>query len=579
MPDPIGGVQPFAELARNGPTVVYKGYQRTHERFVLLKAVRADLCDDAGIGARFAEEARLAAQVRHPNVVAVLEAGTDGATAYLVTEFVEGLDLRTLATRGPLPAELAAYVVLEAARGLAAVHAGGILHRDLKPANVLVSEAGEVKLADFGLASLAPEGEAEGDGVAEVRGTVAYLAPEVVRGEAPDPRADLFALGAVLVELLTGRPAFLRETAGATLDAVLHHDPVPPLVADPRVPPELAALAADLLAKDPAARTGSAADLAERLEAFGARYGRSTTELLARFLHDPADYVEPVPIVVLEPPAARPPADRPPEVPLRRGRWAAAALVVLVALAVGYVSLRPEPESAEPRAVRAVEPLTEADAPERAPSLPPEDAPRSGVEEVPGDGGEFGAGSSPVLIEEVDELGAEAAEPAAPEPTASELTASEPVASEPAVSELAVGMLVVLAEPWAAVRVDGESVGTTPLGALAVPAGTRRVTFENPDFPSYTVEAVVAGGGTARVAVSLWDLVGRVTLAVSPWARVSVDGAYWDTVPPQPRPLILAPGAHRLTFEHPTLGSREVPLHIAAGEARTVRVHLADGPR
>jgi eukaryotic-like serine/threonine-protein kinase len=561
MPDPIGGVQPFAELARNGPTVVYKGYQQAHGRVVLLKAVRSELAAEAGFAERLAEEARLAARVRHPNVVAVLESGTDGATGYLVTEFVEGLDLRALVARGPLPPELAAYVVREAARGLAAVHAAGILHRDLKPANVLVSASGEVKLADFGLASLAPE--AATAEVAEVRGTYAYLAPEVVRGAAPGPRADLFALGAVLVELLTGRAAFLRGDPGATLDAVLHHDPLPALAADPRVPPELAALAAALLAKDPAGRVGSAAELGERLEASAAGFGRDGAEPLARYLLDPDGYVAPLaPGAGEEPAPVRPTPARPAAGSSRR--WAAAAAALfLAALAVGYVRLGPEPEPPIP-----AEPAEERATPEQG----------TAVDRGPGPDGPADIAEEPTAEATPDEAEPDEAEPdeaAETAPPLDQTAEGTPAEGAPA----ATGALEVVAEPWARVSVDGAPVGTTPLGALAVPVGVRAVTFENPDFPPLTVEVVVAREGTARVAVSLWDLVGRVALEVSPWARVSVDGTYWDTVPPQERPLILRPGTHRLTFEHPTLGTRELPLYVAAGEVRVVRVNLAEGQR
>jgi serine/threonine-protein kinase len=136
------------------------------------------------------------------------------------------------------------------------------------------------------------------------------------------------------------------------------------------------------------------------------------------------------------------------------------------------------------------------------------------------------------------------------------------------------GVLVIVAEPWARVRVDGEAVGTTPLGALTLAAGRHVVTLDNPDFPTHSVEVAVEGGEEARLAVSLWELVGRVSLVVSPWAEVAVDGRYWDTVPPQERPLVLVPGTHRLTFTHPALGTRETTLRIAAGESRTLRVNL-----
>ena len=118
--------------------------------------------------------------------------------------------------------------------------------------------------------------------------------------------------------------------------------------------------------------------------------------------------------------------------------------------------------------------------------------------------------------------------------------------------------------------------GTTPLAGLPLPAGRYTVTFENPEFPTHTVRVEVGAGEEERVAVSLWSLVGRVDLVVSPWAEVAVDGRVWDTVPPQQRPLILTPGEHRLTFTHPALGTWETPLRIAAGESRTLQVNLTE---
>jgi tRNA A-37 threonylcarbamoyl transferase component Bud32 len=578
MPDPIGGVQPFAELARGEASVVYKGYRRADDRLVLLKTVRPESGDE-DLAARFEEEARLAAQVDHPNVVAVLDAGRDGPTAFLITEFIEGLDLGALIDGGPLPPALAAYVLHEAAQGLAAVHAEGILHRDLKPANLLISSDGAVKLTDFGLASLAPSGAAEPGAVdLEVRGTLGYLAPEIVRGDPPSPAADLFSLGAVLVEMLTGRPMFSRETPGATLDALLHHDPTPMLAADPRVPPVLVDLAADLLKKNAQQRPSSASALVEALAPIRAQYPAESDDL-AVYLADPASYVPPVPHVAPEPPET---TDRAAteggRASQRRIGWRIAAgvlaVVVLGVIGASLISERrttpPEEPGPDSRTALA------ADSAENIAAAPPDTA--RGTTAAPPVANELDTPEAePDPIASVPEQTQESAvteEEAGPEPTPAESPDSLGDSSE---VEAAPGTLVVVAEPWARVRVDGEDVGTTPLGALSLPPGRRTVTFENPDFPSRSVEVDVESGGEERLAVSLWDLVGRVTLVVSPWAEVSVDGAYWDTVPPQERPLVLTPGTHRLVFSHPSFGTRETTLRIAAGESRTLRINLSEG--
>jgi serine/threonine-protein kinase len=158
-----------------------------------------------------------------------------------------------------------------------------------------------------------------------------------------------------------------------------------------------------------------------------------------------------------------------------------------------------------------------------------------------------------------------------------EPASTEPQPADPPMAEPADGRLTVVVEPWADVSIDGQSVGTTPLnGPLALRAGTHRVVLRNPDFPEHSVDVRVEPGESERLAVSLWTLVARVSVEVSPWAEVSVNGRDLGTTPLR-RAVVLPPGTHTLTFRHPTLGSREERVTLAAGETRTVRVRLTDG--
>ena len=336
---------------------VYKALDRTSGRVVVLKKVHTY---DPERRERFTAEARLAAGVAHPNVVQVLHVTDDS----LVAEWVEGADLEdVVADVGALPPELAAFVAHETALGLGAVHAAGILHRDVSAANVLLSLEGEVKLTDFGLASLA------GDAGEEVRGTLGTMAPEVVRGDAPGPAADLFSLGAVLVHALTGRPPFAGGDASETLDAVLHQNPAAALEgrpADSRRPGR---------DRGVAAREGPGLEAGERRRTWRGRLSAVLEALgspgpghLASFLAAPGAYRPPSPPRkkprrALPPPAPPRPAAEPEPAPERRSRRTPllVAAVVAVGLAGIVFATRGPTDGAAPAAVAeeppAVRPL------------------------------------------------------------------------------------------------------------------------------------------------------------------------------------------------------------------------------
>jgi Tol biopolymer transport system component len=235
---------------------------------------------------RFEQEARAAGQISHPNILTVHAVGSDTGRPYLVTELLEGMTLRDRLDGGPLPVRKALDAAIQIAQGLAAAHERGIVHRDLKPANLFVTEDGRVKILDFGLAKLIePAGGSDGLSGASgaIRGTVGYMAPEQIRGQPVDHRADLFAFGAVLYEMLAGRRAFLADSPIEVMTQILAEDPPPISGLDAR----LTRIVGRCLEKGLGERFQSAGDLAFHLEAIratddGAAPGRGARGVHAR---------------------------------------------------------------------------------------------------------------------------------------------------------------------------------------------------------------------------------------------------------------------------------------------------------
>jgi Tol biopolymer transport system component len=271
-------------LGAGGMGEVYKARDERLDRDVAVKVLPAHLAADVVALARFEREAKAVAALSHPNILGIFDVGREGSTAYVVTELLEGETLRERLAAGPLPPRKAADYAAQIARGLAAAHEKGIIHRDLKPENVFVTGDGRVKILDFGLAKqeqppadLGPTNTPTRMATTDpgvVLGTVAYMAPEQVRGQPLDHRADLFAFGVTLYEMLTGRRAFQRETAAETMTAILREDPPELAAFDPKIPPSLTRIVQHCLEKRPEERFQSARDLAFDLEAIA---GGSTT--------------------------------------------------------------------------------------------------------------------------------------------------------------------------------------------------------------------------------------------------------------------------------------------------------------
>jgi serine/threonine-protein kinase len=232
------------------------------DRPVALKRLAENLARDEELRRRFLREARLAARLAHPNIVRVFDVGMDGDRPFIAMEYVEGETLAELVGRkGRLPAAEAAGLTMQACAGLAAVHEAGLVHRDVKPQNLLLGRDGVLKLGDFGIA-LGEEGTRL-TLAGTVLGTLGYLAPEQARGEQVSAAADIYAVGAVLYELLTGEPPHQAESLSELGRAGAFRPP--DLSRNPGVPPLLAAVVADCLAERPEDRPRSAAALARRL--------------------------------------------------------------------------------------------------------------------------------------------------------------------------------------------------------------------------------------------------------------------------------------------------------------------------
>jgi serine/threonine-protein kinase len=531
----LGRYQVLSKLAQGGMAEVFVaklvGASGFTKRYAI-KRLLPELSADPELVQMLLDEARIASSLSHPNICQIFELGESDGRHFIAMEYLEGQTLAQLmrtarAERQPLPFEVSAHIVARAAEGLAYAHERrgddgapmGIVHRDVSPDNVMLTRDGQVKLLDFGIARATHRSRRTRTGL--IRGKVAYMAPEHIRGEALDGRADVFALGVVLWELLAGRDLFRSQDDVQAMYAVLN-GAAPARPPDARAPAPLWEIAERALERDPARRTPSARQLAADLDAALSRLGaRVDPSRLVALAQAPAPELPAAPEQPRHPAAATPLGPRPAEPvtqreveaerkrtravdaePVRRsGRVtviAVAAVVVVVGALAAAARWLPH-EAAPPAPEVAVVPATPVSpqpvvvpeppaAPAVEPEAPPahEPAPPAAEPEAP----PAHAPARPAPAAHTKRGPARSAHARAPIAPAA--------AAEPAVGGS--GRLALDTHPWTHVYLDGRLLGDTPLNEVVVPAGHLKLRAVNPELKlDKTIEVDVAPDQTARV--------------------------------------------------------------------------------
>ena len=278
IPQQISHYRLLEQIGSGGMGVVYRAEDLQLGRPVAIKFLSEKLAADAHALERFQREARAAAALNHPNICTIYEVGEHEGRPFLALELLQGSTLRHKLSAEPLPVQQILELGIQLADALDVAHSAGILHRDLKPANIFITQRGQAKILDFGLAKLHTQGAAaSGSGMTMTAaepltdaggtvGTIGYMSPEQVRGDAADQRADIFALGVVLYEMATGKQPFAGGTTGVVFDAILNRPPISPVRLNPHIPLELERVINTALEKDPELRYQSAAELRAELK-------------------------------------------------------------------------------------------------------------------------------------------------------------------------------------------------------------------------------------------------------------------------------------------------------------------------
>jgi serine/threonine protein kinase len=478
-------------IGKGGMGVVYKVHDLELDETIAIKIVRSDLANSDEALKRFRSEIKLARRVTHPNVCRIHDCGREGHLTYIAMELVIGTDLKgEVRRRGGLAPEEALDIAVQVAHGLDAVHRQHVVHRDLKTPNIMRMADGTVKLMDFGIAkSLAGDATTGATATGSVLGTPEYMSPEQAQGMTVDARSDIYALGIVLFELLTGELPFRGDTPMATL---LKQVQEPPPLDGPRaarIPPSLVPVLRKALAKDPADRYPSAREMAAALA--GTRVALATNASPSglqptQCLGDPTG----VPSTTLTPVTR----------PRRRMQWlawagvAVAAAVAAAVTTVGLLSARRD----LPRDVATVPtPQTAARLP-AAPTPAPAATLQTSAQKRPSPAA---LAHSPAMAPQPPRLSApkKSATPALTVSPAATPASTPSAASAPPES----GMLRVDAKPYAEVFVDGNSLGKTPVPALALPVGAHTVRLVHPAFQPLQRKFTVRAGDRVDISVDL----------------------------------------------------------------------------
>jgi serine/threonine-protein kinase len=570
----LGRYEIIEELGRGAMGVIYKAKDPVIGRFVAVKTVRLGDFTAPGeieeLRSRLMREAQSAGVLSHPNIITIFDVGEEGGLSYFAMELVEGATLEHLIETGQRLDEVTiVHVARQTADALAFAHQRGIVHRDIKPANIMLTQEGRVKVADFGIAKV---GSAKMTQTGMLLGSPSYMAPEHFLGHALDGRSDIFALGIVMYELITGHPPFAAQNLGTLSYKIVHEDAVPPNKLKPGLNPQLNALVVKALARDPAQRFQTAEELRSALDAL--RPGTAAPKSIKD-----ADPLLKTVAIPLPPEPER----------SRAGRWLLMFSLLIIGAAAGIAIIYPERarHALHTTHARLEEWLSRT---EKAASTPPPPeqpvitpAPKDEKQEQPTNPAPFSPAPAPDAGPG-DKPSTETTQPERPpEATStdsSESVASVPPASTPSKPESQFGTLQVSSTPPGAEIIldDNSDPGwKTPYSFQNVRKGRHTLEVRKSGYVIERRIVILLGKESERINVVLALAAGILKVSTVPaGASIYVDGQLKREV--TPANLKIPAGARRILLRKEGYRDVERVLEIEDNSVTTLNQPLAQAP-